>query len=191
MNFKNKTDSIQKVTQKMNSGFTLIELMIVIAMISILSAIAVPRFNAWLPVYRLKSAARDLQGNMQKARSQAIKENSPIQIRFDSTNSPGFYYFDTIDDDTFTAGEFRVNLSSYNSGVDYGTGNASSTWSGGACTQATAITFGTRGLSNPASVYLQNDVGAVCYAITTSIAGTAKARRYNGMLPFNTNNWIE
>jgi Tfp pilus assembly protein FimT len=165
--------------------------MIVIAMIGILSAIAVPRFNAWLPGYRLKSAVSDLQSNMQKARVMAIKGNLSVQIRFDNTNLPGFYYFDTIDDDAYTAGEFRVNLSSYSSGVDYGTGNASLNWSGNNCTQATAIGFGSRGTANQASVFLQNENAAVCYAVTTSIAGTAKVRKYNGLLPFSTNNWIQ
>lgn len=179
--------------KKENSGFTLIEVMIVIAMIGILSAVAVPRFNAWLPVYRLKSAASDLQSNMQKARGLAIKENMTIPIRFDYTSSPGFYYFDTSGNGAYTAGEFRVDLSAYNSGVDFGTGNATAKWDGnGFSAPPTAvISFGSRGLSNQASVYLQNDTGAVCYAITTSIAGTAKVRKYNGNLPFNTTNWIQ
>jgi len=177
--------------KKINPGFTLIELMIVIAMMGILSAVAVPRFQAWLPVYRLKSAVSDLQSNMQKARSLAIKENSSIQLRFDYTNSPGFYYFDTTKDGAYTAGEFRVDLSSYNSGVAFGTGNATAKWDGTAFSvpPTAAIGFGTRGTSNTATVYLQNENQNVCYAITTSIAGTARIRQYNGSLPFNTGNW--
>ena len=173
------------------SGFTLIELMIVIAMIAILSAVAVPRFQAWLPVYRLKSAASDLHSNMQKARIQAIKENQTVQMRFDNTHSPGFYYFDSDSDGVHDSDEFRVDLSSYASGVDFGTGNATLNWSRAACKQATIIGFGTRGTANMATVFLENEKGTVCYAITTSIAGTAKVRMYNGVLPFNTAHWIQ
>jgi len=167
------------------NGFTLIELMIVLALIGILCIIAVPKINDWLPRYRLKSAASDLQSNMQKARMLAIKENNSVQIRFDNSVSPGFYYFDTINDDVYTAGEFRVDLSTYKFGVDFGSGAAVSNWNNTACTQATAISFGTRGTANQATVYLQNQDILVCYAVTTSIAGTGKLRIYTG------NNWIE
>jgi prepilin-type N-terminal cleavage/methylation domain-containing protein len=167
-------------------GFTLIELLVAIGMLSILAMVAAPQINNWLPSYRLKAAASNLQANMQKARIQAIKENRPVQMRFDNTANPGFYYFDTTDDDVYTAGEFRVDLSTYKSGVDFGSGNAVANWNGDPCAQATAISFGTRGTANQASVYLQNESVSICYAITTSIAGTAKIRLYNGV-----NTWIE
>ena len=61
---------------KKNTGFTLIELMVAIAIISIVSIIAVPRFNDMIPRYRLKAAARNLQANMQKAKVRAIKEKN-------------------------------------------------------------------------------------------------------------------
>jgi len=65
-----------------NSGFTLIELMIVIGMIGILTAISVPAVMKWLPNYRLKAAARDLYSNMQKAKMEAVKRNTNVFIVF-------------------------------------------------------------------------------------------------------------
>ena len=64
------------------AGFTMVELMIVIAVIAILTAIAVPNIISWLPNYRLKSAARDVVSNFRKAKITAIKMNRNCAITF-------------------------------------------------------------------------------------------------------------
>lgn len=65
-----------------NSGFSLIELIIILGMISVVSAIAFPSFMKWLPNYRLKAAVRDLYSNMQKAKTVAVKTNQNVLIEF-------------------------------------------------------------------------------------------------------------
>ena len=69
-----------------NTGFTLMELMIVIAVIGILVGIAVPGIIGWLPNYRLRAATRDLQSVMQRSRLRAIKENTRVVMLFDTGN---------------------------------------------------------------------------------------------------------
>ena len=64
------------------SGFTMVELMIVIVVIAILSAIAVPNIINSLPNYRLKAAARDIISNFQKAKMEAVKRNTDVVITF-------------------------------------------------------------------------------------------------------------
>jgi len=63
-------------------GFTMLELMVTIAIIAILSIIAVPDIINWLPNYRLKAAARDVISNFQKARMEALKRNTDVVISF-------------------------------------------------------------------------------------------------------------
>ena len=69
-------------------GFTLFELLIVIAIIAILSSIAVPNLMTWLPKHRMGLAAQDVLQGLNKARVCAVKHNRCVVVIFDlGTNS--------------------------------------------------------------------------------------------------------
>lgn len=61
-----------------HSGFTIIELMIALAIAAILAAIAAPSFRATIQNNRLVTQVNELQASLGLARSEAIKQNNNV-----------------------------------------------------------------------------------------------------------------
>lgn len=66
-------------------GFTLLELVVVIAIASILAAMAVPTIVNTLRVYRMRAAVSSVSGAISSARYQAIFHGCKTQIAFTAT----------------------------------------------------------------------------------------------------------
>lgn len=68
-------------------GFSLIELMVAVAILAILLALAVPSFQDMIQRNRVRTAAADLTDSLNLARSEAIKRGSSTRLCIDGDNA--------------------------------------------------------------------------------------------------------
>ena len=137
---------IEKVRRQ--SGFTLVEVLVVIGLIAVISAFAVPTFINWLPDYRLRSAAHDLLSNFQKAKLEAVKRNLRCGVVFASAGT-GYTVFVDANENYLFDGEdtiVQVAWSDYKSvSIDAGNTTFANNGSGNPC-----IAFRSNGMpTNP------------------------------------------
>lgn len=74
----------QRLSQQ---GFTLVEMMVVVAVLAVLMAIAVPNFRQWISKAQVRSKAESVLTGLQLARSEALKRNTAVSFKLSGDTS--------------------------------------------------------------------------------------------------------
>ncbi|PAU66313.1 type II secretion system protein GspH [Pseudomonas sp. PIC25] len=94
---------------KTSSGFTLVELMVIVAILGIFASIAVPSFTDLVRRNRLQSASEEFYGLLQYARTEAVSRGRSITV----TQKDGTWLVKTKDkvlrQQRFTAIDLQVS----------------------------------------------------------------------------------
>jgi len=65
------------------TGFTLIELVTVVTILSIMLFLALPNFNVWLQNTQIRTAGEAILNGLQLARAEAVRRNVNVELRMD------------------------------------------------------------------------------------------------------------
>ena len=130
-------------------GFTLYEVIVVMAIIAVISAISILNYNAWVPGIRLNGAARQVMSDLVAARMSSVKENVSVVVMHLNNHS----YSVTVGSGTASIKDLQP---------DYP----------GMTLNFTNVLFSSRGTTSPRTLTLQNSSGIK--KITIAITGRVK-----------------
>jgi type IV fimbrial biogenesis protein FimT len=141
------TPALKPISTKF--GYSLYEVIVVMAIIAIVSAIAIFNYMAWIPGIRLNGAARQVMSDLVAARMASVKENVGVVV---------------------------THLNNHSYSVTVGSGNASikdlHPDYPGTTLSFTSVLFSSRGTTSPRTLTLQNAGGIK--TITVAITGRVK-----------------
>jgi type IV fimbrial biogenesis protein FimT len=130
-------------------GFTLYEVVVVMVIIAVISAIAILNYVSWLPGIRLNGAARQVMGDLMTARMNSLKENASVVVSRISNHS----YAITVGSKTPIIKDLQQ---------DYP----------GTHINFTSIVFSSTGTTSPRTIVLENSGGIK--RMTIAITGRVK-----------------
>lgn len=70
-----------------DAGFSLLEILIVVAVVIVLAAISIPLISSWVAQYRLDIAAQQVADGLQTAKMQAVSKTRRRELLFDVTGN--------------------------------------------------------------------------------------------------------
>lgn len=77
------------MTRRPPRGFSLIELMMALAILGMLLVLAAPNYASWVADAQIRAGGESIVGGMRVAYAEAIKRNQPVEFVLDPTTGSG------------------------------------------------------------------------------------------------------
>jgi type II secretion system protein H len=142
-----------------DSGFTLIEVMVTIALMGILMAFAVSGWSSWAKASAHSGAARETQSAMRQAQQQAVTEGRAMCVQFDDAADTYSVFRGRCSDPAKVRAIGPVEIAA---GVHIEAPNFTSS----AGTPATGVSFHARGTASPGELRITRDGSTTVYRLT-------------------------
>jgi prepilin-type N-terminal cleavage/methylation domain-containing protein len=78
-------------TRSPQHGYSLIELLVVVAIIGVLALVTIPNFAEFYRSNQLKGSLRQFASDVRSARQKAVTTSSRVRVSFDPASRPGSY----------------------------------------------------------------------------------------------------
>lgn len=105
--------------QSNRSGFTIIELIVVMVILAVMTSLAVPAFRSWVEEDDLTTATRRVESLFRLARDSAVRSGTPLSVWIDSVSARVWLVPVTLDSASSAPRVTRAGVPS-ESGLDTG-----------------------------------------------------------------------
>lgn len=139
------------------AGFTLIEMMVVIGIITIISAVAIPNMIAWRNNSQFSASLRQIKSAIDGARMVAIKSNTTVTLHFyDSGDTFCERWNTTTNTCTIPEAQLQAGVIVQNSNF-----------------VSDNLNFNSRGMSNAGTLIIEGQ-GGITNRIIVDVVGTSR-----------------
>jgi prepilin-type N-terminal cleavage/methylation domain-containing protein len=97
------------MTRARSSGFTLVELMLVVGLVAVLAAAAAPSIAGGMRRFTLTSASQQVASTIRTARYQAVGRNMTVRVRFDYPDEGQYQILDATDADVISSARLLLS----------------------------------------------------------------------------------